>query len=93
MQIRFEKLDEKGKVIPNEWEWFDTNKVENAQLQADVNGAISKVSTVAVVIEALSFWRVNTQLGIRKALTEADAGVEAPEAVAPEAEQETKKAK
>jgi hypothetical protein len=54
MQIRFQKLDEKGQVVPNEWVWYDTDKVENQDTRAAIDVAIQKQNIVAVNVEALS---------------------------------------
>lgn len=91
MQIRFQKLDDKGQVVPNEWVWYDTDKVDNQDARAAIDVAIQKQNIVAVNVEALSFFRTHLENGIKQRLVNANAEVEAPEEVI--VEEETKEAK
>jgi hypothetical protein len=91
MQIRFQKLDDKGQVVPNEWVWYDTDKVDNQDMRNAIDVAIQKQNIVAINIEALSFFRTHLENGIKQELVQANAEVEPQEEVV--VEEETKKAK
>lgn len=91
MQIRFQKLDDKGQVVPNEWVWYDTDKVDNQDTRAAIDVAIQKQNYVSVNIEALSFFRTHLENGIKQELVKANAEVEPQEEAV--AEEETKEAK
>jgi len=86
MQIRFQKLDDKGQVVPNEWVYYDINKVEDQDKRTALDVAIQKQNIVSVVVEALNFFRTNLENGIKNELVEANAEVE-------QQEEETKEAK
>ena len=92
MQIRFQKLDDKGQVVPNEWVWYDTDKVDNQEIRNAIDVAIQKQNIVGVVAEALAVFRTNLENGIKNELVQANAEVEPQEEVVAE-EEETKKAK
>ena len=92
MQIRFQKLDDKGQVVPKEWVWYDTDKVENKDTRASIDVAIQKQNIVSVVVEALSYFRTHLENGIKEELVKANAEIEPQEEVVAEQE-ETKKAK
>jgi len=92
MQIRFQKLDDKGQVVPNEWVWYDTDKVDNQDTRAAIDVAIQKQNIVSVNIEALNFFRANLENGIKQELVQANAEVEQQEEAVAE-EEETKEAK
>ena len=91
MQIRFQKLDEEGQVVPNEWVWYDTDKVENQDTRAAIDIAIQKTNIVAVNVEAMSYFRTHLENGIKKELVQANAEIEPQEETV--AEEETKEAK
>lgn len=91
MQIRFQKLDDKGQVVPDEWVWYDTDKVDNQDTRAAIDVAIQKQNIVSVNIEALNFFRANLENGIKQELVKANAEVEQQEEAV--AEEKTKEAK
>ena len=94
MQIRFQKLDDKGQVVPNEWVWYDTDKVDNQEIRNAIDVAIQKQNIVGVVAEALAVFRTNLENGIKNELVQANAEVEPQEeTVAEEETKETKEAK
>ena len=91
MQIRFQKLDDKGQVVPDEWVWYDTDKVDNQDTRAAIDVAIQKQNIVSVNIEALNFFRANLENVIKQELVKANAEVEQQEEAV--AEEKTKEAK
>ena len=68
MIIRFPKQDKNGKVIPNVFDTYETQKVSKEQSRMLIESNVTRVSHLNVIIDALQYSKDSLETVIKEQL-------------------------